>query len=361
MKVNISKTKIVVFSKRKSNVECDFKFKHNKIEICDGFTYLGLKFNYNGSFMLAKKTLIEQAQKAMYSVFRKIQNLPLAIDLQLKLFDTLILPILTYCCEVWGFENITEIERVHLNFCKRILRIRQTTPNFMVYGELGRFPLSVHIRCRMISFWCKLQSENKLASKLYHLLIYLKNFKGCKFRWLDCIENICNSTGNNFLLIPSQQDINSSFIKLSIKKTLQDQFIQSWSADILNSSRGKFYGIFKSEFQLEPYLLRLNNIQSKWLCKFRTNNIKLPIETGRWENIHRDNRVCKLCFQGIGDEFHYLFLCKHEKIDLLRSKYVPLYFSKFPSISKMKGLLSLCHVELLINISKFIKELSVLL
>jgi hypothetical protein len=37
------------------------------------------------------------------------------------------LPILTYFCEVWGFENCAEIEKVHLRFCKNILKVRQTT------------------------------------------------------------------------------------------------------------------------------------------------------------------------------------------------------------------------------------------
>lgn len=40
------------------------------------------------------------------------------------------------------------------------------------------------------------------------------------------------------------------------------------------------------------------------------DNVKLPIETGRWLNIPKDNIICKLrdCNK-IGDEFHYLFKC----------------------------------------------------
>ena len=293
----------------------------------------------------------------MYSVFRKIRNLHLPIDLQLKLFDSLILPIITYSCEIWGFENISDIEKVQLNFCKRILKIRRSTPNFMVYGELGRFPLSVHIKTRMIGFWLKLKCSNKLSSKMYSLLISLKNNKGYAFKWLTHIEDICNSTGMNFIFNSEVVNLSNDFIKLKIKKTLQDQFIQTWYADIEKSSRGEFYGIFKTEFYLEPYLIRLSDFHSYWFCKFRTNNIKIPIETGRWENIPKENRICKLCYDGIGDEFHYLFLCKDYNVELLRKKYVPLYFSKCPTKFKMKGLLSLCHTELITNISKFIREL----
>jgi hypothetical protein len=45
-------------------------------------------------------------------------------------------PILLYGCAIWGFENLKVLEQVHLMFCKRILKVRSTTPNYMVYGEL---------------------------------------------------------------------------------------------------------------------------------------------------------------------------------------------------------------------------------
>jgi hypothetical protein len=62
------------------------------------------KHNYNGNFCTARKKLLDQANKALYALYRKIRNLPIPIDLQLKLFDSLITPILVYSCEVWGFE-----------------------------------------------------------------------------------------------------------------------------------------------------------------------------------------------------------------------------------------------------------------
>jgi hypothetical protein len=51
------------------------------------------------------------------------------IDLQLILFDTLILPILTYGCEIWGYENTKQLEKPHLQICRNILGVRTTTPN----------------------------------------------------------------------------------------------------------------------------------------------------------------------------------------------------------------------------------------
>ena len=42
----------------------------------------------------------------------------------------------------------------------------------MAYGELGRHPISINIKVRMISFWSKLVNSYglKMSSKLYHVL-----------------------------------------------------------------------------------------------------------------------------------------------------------------------------------------------
>jgi hypothetical protein len=75
------------------------------------------------------------------------------VDLQLKLFDSLVSPILLYASEVWGFENKESIEKVHLQYCKNILKVQSTTPNYMVYRELDRYPMEVMVKRKIVLFW----------------------------------------------------------------------------------------------------------------------------------------------------------------------------------------------------------------
>ena len=76
--------------------------------------------------------------------------------------------------EVWGYEHLKFIEQIHLKYRKRVLQVRNTTPNFMVLGKLGRYPIEVKFKLRMISFWSRLiQSESKLSSILYKLMLSL--------------------------------------------------------------------------------------------------------------------------------------------------------------------------------------------
>jgi hypothetical protein len=64
------------------------------------------------SCTIVRKKLSEQAQKVLYALYRKLRNISIPIDLQLKLFYySLIEPILLNSCEIWGFENLANLEK----------------------------------------------------------------------------------------------------------------------------------------------------------------------------------------------------------------------------------------------------------
>ena len=109
---------------------------------------MGINFSRTGSFKVCKHHLYEKVIKAMYEVMKKGRKHNLSISCQLDLFDKLVKPILLYGCEIWGFGNNDIFEKVHLKFFKIILHLKATTPNCMIYGELGRYPLDIDIKLR---------------------------------------------------------------------------------------------------------------------------------------------------------------------------------------------------------------------
>ena len=57
----------------------------------------------------------------------------LSINCQLDLFDKVINTILLYSCEVWSYENIDVIERMHLKFLKiNPINLKSSTSDCMV-------------------------------------------------------------------------------------------------------------------------------------------------------------------------------------------------------------------------------------
>ena len=62
---------------------------------------------------------------------------------RVKLFDSMILPILMYASEIWVFHEGIYIGKVHVKFLKQLLSVRFQACNNAVYGELGRVSLII--------------------------------------------------------------------------------------------------------------------------------------------------------------------------------------------------------------------------
>ena len=115
----------------------------------------------------------------------------ISVSCQLDLFDKVVKPTVLYGSEVSNFRNYHMVEKVHLKFCKLLLNLETSTAvNCVVYGELGRFPLSVDIKQRMISYWTTLISgkQTKLCSITNKLMFHLFSTQNVKFQWLTCAK-----------------------------------------------------------------------------------------------------------------------------------------------------------------------------
>ena len=349
--VNNDKTKVVVFGARKTN-SMSFTIENTELEIVDSYKYLGTYFSQSRSFLKARKHILEQAKKAMHLLRMRIRNLYLPVDLQLKLFDHTVLPIMTYACEVWGYENCGMLESIHTQFLRSILRARKSTPTYMLYGELGRYPIEIEIKCRMINFWNRLLSgkQTKLAYLFYQKL---RSTPSINSRWISKIQEILTESGRPDIW---QHENTNPNLTMFIRQNLRDRFIQLWNSKLEQSSKGTNYKLFKDSINLEPYVLRLPGNSYTYFAKFRTGNHRFPCERGRWLNIELSERKCTLCnLHEVGDEFHYALVCP--SFDKERKKFIdPQYFHR-PNILKFKSLMNIETIPKLIKLSAFIKIL----
>ena len=308
LNVNLNKTKIIIFGARKTRT-FDFKLGDTQIEITDKYHYLGITFSSSGSFLNCRKHIVQQAKKAMYALFTKANNAELPLDLTLKLFDHTVLPILTYGSEIFGFENLDMLEAVHNDFLRKLTKSRKSTPIYMLHGELGRYPIAVTIKSRMIAFWSRMLSgdKNKLSFCIYNYMLHLRNNN---FKWMNKIKNILETVGRpdiwiNQGILPVPKNLHKY-----VKQIVVDQYIQEWNAQLRFSNKGRIYNSFKTMFQLEPYTKILPLNYALTLFRFRTSNHKFPIETGRWDGTALLDRYCQRCNNGeVGSEQHYLLNC----------------------------------------------------
>ena len=87
----------------------------------------------NGKFYQAQKSLSEQTTKALFSLNSLFEKVHLDLSERLKLFDSMVLPILMYGVEAWGFHSAPDAERAYLKFLKQVLSVRPQTTSAAIY------------------------------------------------------------------------------------------------------------------------------------------------------------------------------------------------------------------------------------
>ena len=314
LSLNTGKCKIVIFSRGIDRKYPDFLIDNNKIEVVRDFTYLGLKLNYNNRFSVAQKDLYDRALRAMYLLMKKATNLSLPIDVVIDLFDNTVLPVLTYGCEVWGFHSLDLIGKLQLKFYKNVLKLKASTPTLMVLGEVGKYPAELHIKLRMLLFWHKLVSEenkNNLSSVIYRVLCTLHENRLIECNYIIYIEKLLIEIGLPYLWRNQNVEFfRKPLFKKYIKNKLQDLFIQQWYSKIDDGGIYTIYRMIKTSFHRSPYINVLNNNCAIAIARFITTNNNLPVNTNRYTEVERADRLCIKCnLKDIGDEFHYVFCC----------------------------------------------------
>ena len=283
--VNTNKTKVMVFRKggRLPN-DLDFKYKNVSIEIVNKFCYLGVIFTSGGSSFETQKTLSGQALKAVFTLNKYLYNFTaLKPSHILELFDRLVSPILNFGSEVWGFYKASSIETVHLQFCKKILGVKQTTQNDFIYGELGRTNYQSRRYMSIIKFWLKVVSsqENKLIRHVYKMMLNDIIAHPLKQNWASRVKNLLSRMG--FLEVWEAQGVENNELFFSIfKQRVRDVFTQDWHSRLENSTRARCFITFAS-FQYKTYLDTLNIAKyRKNLSRLRLSSHRLEVEAGRW-------------------------------------------------------------------------------
>ena len=275
----------------------------------------------------------------MFAIIKKARAMSLPIDIQFELFDRIVLPTMLNGCQIWGYKNLDTIEKVHLKFCKLVLKLKSCTSNAMVYGETGRYNMEYYVKKRLINFWSKIAcgDKDKLSYIVYDLCKQ-KHDRGLPSTdWFDSIVSLMNSCGIHN--IPVSIDEVKAVTK-QIHKSLKLEFEKKWVEQINepNSKSSVFYRHIKTVFESEHYLTKMPHNLRVSLSKIRTCNHKLPIETGRYSRrkVPRESRICTKCNNGqVGDEYHFILTCANPTLRDLREKYISPYYYCQPSTEKL--------------------------
>jgi hypothetical protein len=346
--VNIDKSKVIVFRRGNRNVDVSMLYNNQPLEVVNSFVYLGVALFSNGNWNHTQLRACELGSRALFMLNGVLENVWLTVDKQCYLFDTMVLPVLNYGAEIWGFHPAENIDRLHYQFCKRILHVKKSTTNAAVLGELGRVPMYIVRKERIVKYWLKIIcSTDSMLYRVYSVLRLdadrERSYKG--MNWAFQVKSLLSSLGMLDVWV-DQDRIQPSFHAIRLR--MHDQYKQKWVTDVNSASKLDSYRLFKYVHEYEHYLSAVLPTKFRTaLVKFRVSSHALLIESGRYEGLDRTCRICKCCnLNCVENEYHFLLVCP-AYIDL-RRKYLSSYYCHWPTVFKFVHIMS-THSSFLVN------------
>ena len=310
--VNLNKTKIVIFEARQSTCE-PFMFQGKAVTREEEYRYLGFVFHATRNMTYGAEFLVSAAKKAVHAMRRRCIFLGLSDPASIcKLFDTLVLPILAYSCEVWAVDpKVAEsAEKLHRQFLKQLLGVRKSTNNYIVLAEFGRLPLQFH-------FWQQVLRYHNRAVHLPNdrlvkraLIDNFYQFTGNISRVEDLSNNWRSGVRRLVSNHPGQRAILGELDASSILDREKEFYLFNYRNTVEHSSL-QTYREMNPHYQYARYLSNISCYPNRRsVSRYRCQCSGLRVDTGRFEQLSRDQRVCPFCHDcSVEDVHHVLFDC----------------------------------------------------
>ena len=214
---------------------------------------------------------------------------------------------------------LSDLDKLHLSFCKKSLNMSKYASNTGVLFELGALPVEHKAFSLVIKYWLRLTggTKNILLNEAYTESVEINS------EWLQSVEAmLCENGFKNVWENPSQVDHNN-FHK-EFRSRLDDQFIQKVRGKINDSQRFDILKLIANEdgkFSRQSYLGKINNPHIReYFTRLRLDiNILENSAPNKKESI--SNGVCRQCTSGSLETVEH-FLLECDKYDHIRNDFI---------------------------------------
>jgi hypothetical protein len=308
---SVSKSKVLVFSSQRTRMLApDSEVLYLGLEQLDeveSFTYLGVDFNFDLNWWPMKQRVLMKAKSRLALISKAIANglSPLA---SLKLWNSLIRPVLEYSAEVWGGSRWPEAERLQLRFGRQVLGVRLTTSSDVVRGDLGLWTLAARRDAAILRWWGKLVSmdQDRLCAIVYR---YRRNNLRGRYSWCKKVKSLLEDLNLGHIWENEQIGDYKSWCS-NVKERIRDKERKDWLARVVQAPKLRTYKLLKSQLKFDDHLLEITEVEHRrQFTRLRSGTHDLAIDANRkYEEVAK--RICLLCASGsVEDEQHFLLEC----------------------------------------------------
>lgn len=293
----------------------------SQLLVVEQYKYLGLIFTEFLNYDAMAEMAAGSASRALGLIIAKAKTIGgMPYQTFTKLYNSLVWPIVSYGAAVWGTKDMSRVNAVQNRACRFFLGVKRFTPNAAIQGDMGwalpsekqwtavtrqwhRFSGMAPDRLtRRVFDWADSTASNRVPNWNYRVRH--------KFEQLD-IEELANPV--------MAASVPRRHCTETVSARLREANIAAWRTELqrVNARRGqghnklRTYRLFKQDFVAESYVRALLAPSHRSaLAKFRCGTAPLKIETGRYERLALQDRVCFVCGQGhVESEAHVLLDC----------------------------------------------------
>ena len=284
-----TKCKFIVIDGSQSD-KCPLPFGDDYLKDTDHLEILGS--HIAGSGMLAEDLELHMKKRFMSCIkfFNFCHENKLApVSVKLNTLRACVTYSLLYNCEAFGPTLPDKLETIYNKLIRTALQVRTNTPALILYIESGLLPIRAIIEAR----------QHK----------YLKRF-----------EESLKPQSERKLVFEGLRNDPSVFLKhyIKLQETYQDHHeiyqhhlhvVKDRIRDHVAKGKPKFsrYLSYNPNLEPSPFLKCMHPLTTD-IIRFRVGSHCLPIETGRWTQKKREDRICDVCGV-VGDELHYIYHC----------------------------------------------------
>ena len=324
LQVNLSKTEVMVFNTTGRILKCseNFVFDGTKLKSSKEYTYLGITLSLTGAYKSAILHLRSKALRGYFSMRKIVDWRYLKRFSLLKLTDMLIKPILMYGCEIWlpyltgnymvdimdsnnsclhektvSMLGTLPFEQMYLQMMKWIFGVNKKTANAAIYGDTGRYPLSIVCSKQLIDYFQRVTATKDNSDILAIVKDAVIERKTLGLDWFTRTESVIKKYKESVDASSKAEVMTSELLGKSVRSKMQDKFVELWNIERRKNRKLEFYNLIKSQYKEEDYLklTQKHYEQARSIAKIRMSAHPLHIETGRYKGTPRNLRYCKAC------------------------------------------------------------------
>lgn len=224
-----------------------------------------------------------------FNFVRSNRLAPIAI--KLKVLSACVTSTLLYNCEAFGPLLPNGLEALYFKLIKSALNVRPNTPNDIVLIESGLLPLKALVHKRQLSFFRRFKDSLRRNSERESVFLELSE------------EENLTTYLQHYIKLDRAYVKPSDIYKeasLELKRVVREKSVSD------EHYKYYIYHQFNPELLPSPFLACAKGADA--ITRFRLGSHNLPIETGRWGRVKREERLCRSC-QVLGDERHILYQC----------------------------------------------------